>query len=286
MPHRAWRGRMTLLIKETVGDIDVSIIRDGGISFPREVFPDVSSETIDELLEQAGADSILTNFNCLLISKGDKHTLVDAGCRDVMGPDAGKLPDGLAEAGVTADEIGKLVITHLHPDHISGAITAEGEAVFANAEMILDTKEHAYWTDDGNFSGADDDGIAWRSVALQVLDAYDDRLKLISGETDITNGVASVPLPGHTPGHIGVIVESLGDSLFYVTDLYHAEDLQLIDTNICAAFDLDPDQARLIRFGTLEMLAGLQMPMSAGHMLSPAFGVLERSSRGYTLNRI
>ena len=39
-----------------------------------------------------------------------------------MGPTAGKLADSLDEAGVKPEQIGKVVLTHAHPDHIWGLI--------------------------------------------------------------------------------------------------------------------------------------------------------------------
>jgi len=277
---------MTLLTRQTIGDMDVDIIRDGGMTFPEDAFPTASRAHITSLLDRFGATAIETGFNCMLIRRGDRTILVDAGCRDVMGDAAGHLPRALAEAGVDPGSVQTLVITHLHPDHISGALTADGQAVFANAEMILAEVEQNYWVDDSNFSGADEGGREWRSVALTLLDVYGDRVTLVGDNAEIAGGVTAVALPGHTPGHFGLMVEQGGNALFYGSDLYHAEGLQLADTSICAAFDLDPDQAVATRLKTMDMLASEKMLMSAGHMLSPALGYMERTADGFALTRI
>ncbi len=276
---------MTRLTRQTIGDIDVDIIRDGGMVFPEDVFPALSADRIASLLNGFGAESIETGFNCMLIRRGDSTILIDAGCGSVMGEAAGKLPEALAEAGVAPGDVQTLVITHLHPDHISGALNDDGEAIFANAEMILAEAERRYWVDDGNFAGVDAGGLEWRSVALKMLDVYADRMTLIDTKAEIASGVSTIPLPGHTPGHFGIMVEQGRTALFFGSDLYHAEGLQLADASICAAFDLDPEAAIDTRRKTMDMLAAEKLLMSAGHMLAPPLGYLERTADGYAITR-
>ena len=265
--------------------MDVDIIRDGGIEFPEDVFPSLTSDQIAFLLAQTGASSLETSFNCVLIRRSDHIILVDAGCRDVMGESAGKLPETLDELGVKPSDIDKVIITHLHPDHISGALTADGQPVFFNAEMLLTEAERNYWANDANFAGADESGHAWRSAALNALDAYGDRVTLLDQDATVAGGIMLVPLPGHTPGHTGLMIEQGGSSLFYGSDVFVAQGIQLADATICTAFDIDQDQAISTRMKTMDMLATERMLMSSAHMLAPGLGYLERVSDGFAITQ-
>ncbi len=66
--------------------------------------------------------------NCLMLSSGDTNILIDAGIS------MRRLSSALAQAGRTMREIGGVLITHEHSDHISGLkslVKAGGVRVFA-----------------------------------------------------------------------------------------------------------------------------------------------------------
>ena len=73
----------------------------------------------------ASKDMAPTTFNEWLINTGDKLILVDTGYSSAIGPMAGKLPKILAAAGVNPADIDAVVITHIHPDHCNGLLTAD-----------------------------------------------------------------------------------------------------------------------------------------------------------------
>ena len=55
--------------------------------------------------------------NCLLLSDGTTHLLVDAGIS------ARRIKTALGQLGLTADDLSAILITHAHTDHISGLHT-------------------------------------------------------------------------------------------------------------------------------------------------------------------
>ena len=55
--------------------------------------------------------------NCLLLSDGDTHILVDAGIS------TRRIKAGLAQLELSMDELDGILITHEHTDHISGLAT-------------------------------------------------------------------------------------------------------------------------------------------------------------------
>jgi glyoxylase-like metal-dependent hydrolase (beta-lactamase superfamily II) len=276
---------MTHGVTRKVGDFTVTVLTDGAISFPPAYFPNATGAEIEAILHAAGAAEIQTNFNATLIRGGAGVVLVDAGPRDLFGPACGNLPAGLAEAGVAPAAITTLFLTHLHPDHAAGTITAEGAAVFPDAELVLTGAEHQFWTNNANFSGADDTMQGWRALALQVLAAYGDRLRLIAPEGDIAPGLSAIALPGHTPGHAGWRLSS-GDAQFvHVGDIIHAPVLQAANPEISVVFDLDAGAARAARKRLLAELAADNLPFTGGHLLAPAIVRARKGGSGYALEQ-
>ena len=276
---------MSLIAKMSVGESEITVLRDGGLEFPDEVFPDLDGERLKGLLAGAGKTAIETNFNALHIRTGKDSILIDTGTGGNFGPTTGFLGQALSEADIRPEDVTHLVFTHLHPDHVGGSVGSEGEPVFVNAELILSETERGFWMDDSNFSGADDDTLAWRKMALGALESYGDRVTAVGSDSEIASGVHLVGLPGHTLGHAGIRIESGGTQFLYGADFLNAQDLQLADPNLCAAFDADKDQARITRRKTLDMLATDRILCSGGHFLDRLIGYVERSGSGYRITR-
>ena len=271
---------MSNIARHNVGKLEAVVLTDGATEFGYELFEGTEPERIDELLAKAGRSAAETNFNALLIRGGDETILVDAGLRNLFGPAGGRLPQALEEAGVSPDDIDKFVITHLHVDHIGGAVTADGKPVFTKAEVLLADAERAFWS--GLDSSSMDEGLQdMHKLALTVMSAYADQLTCVSADAEIATGVELVPLPGHTPGHVGIQVESEGEEFMYFTDLLHSQYLQLQDPSICLAFDTDKEVSRTTRRNLLDRLAFEGTICSGGHMLATALGRIEKRGSGY-----
>jgi len=276
-------AHMSRTATRTIGTAEATILTDGGISFPPDYFPGTDAGHIDDLLKDAGKSEIETNFNAVLIRTGGRVILADAGPRDLFGPTCGFLPEALKEAGVAPEDVDTLFATHLHPDHIAGMITPEGQAVFPNATLVVPEAERAFWSDESKTTG---DPLAdWGQLARAVLAAYGDRLTLIGAADEIAPGLTPIMLPGHTPGHSGWRLASGDAQLLHVGDIIHAPALQAADPDIGIAFDLDMDTARKTRKRLLDVLASDGALFTGGHFLHPAFHQVERKGQGYRLVR-
>ncbi|MCP5073440.1 MAG: MBL fold metallo-hydrolase, partial [Rhodobacteraceae bacterium] len=228
---------MSRITKTSVGEIEVISLTDGAFEFGAEMFPGTDEAEISALLTNDNKSTIETNFNAFLVKSGDRTLLVDAGPRDLFGETCGFLPDALAEAGTAPEDITDLFITHLHPDHIAGTITPEGQAVFPIAQVTLAEADHSFWSDASQFT--DETLSQWQQLAMTVLNAYGDRVELVNGEAGIFPGVTALPMPGHTPGHCGFRVDDGAASFAHVGDIVHAQSLQLANPEIAIVFDID-----------------------------------------------
>ena len=265
-------------IKKQVGDLELFILKDGQTEFTEETFHGCSSEEIDKLLKQNNQKVIETNLNAFLIKSQQRNILIDAGAGALFGPTAGNLSHALDEVGVSSKEITDIVATHLHPDHIGGLLCEDGNAVFENAGLILTYDEYEFWNDKNNFKTNSDD----QSLPLNVLNTYSDRVTLITNEGDIGSGLSAINLPGHTAGHIGVMLSSGGEQFAIVGDIIHAQYLQIYNPNIGVVFDQDLELAKRSRLKMLDILAGEQIEFSGGHILHPALGFITREHGQYS----
>lgn len=158
--------------------------------------------------------------------------LVDASVYDFP-PDVAQVPPGytpppgllpaLVSRGVAAEEIGHVVITHPHFDHING-LTRPAEddrdrwiPCFPNARHYLGTAD---WEQPELQEALADPG-SMEARTLGVLHAAG-LLELVSGQREIAPGVRIVPAPGETPGHQVVRVESEGQVAYCLGDLFHS----------------------------------------------------------------
>ena len=270
--------------RHAVGAIEIIGLADGTGQFTPDLFPGTEESHISGILADAGKTDIATAFNAYVIKSCEAVMLVDAGPRDLMGPTAGGLQDELAVAGVAPSDVTHIVFTHLHPDHVAGSITADGTPVFANAQVMATEADVAFWSDATNFAGAPEMAQQFQQLAVAVLGAYGDRLTQVADNADIVGGVSLIPLPGHTPGHVGVRVTDGDAMLLHVADIFHAQDLQLADPEIAISFDIDPDTARATRKRILDELATDGTVFTGSHLGAPKFATLERAGSGYRLS--
>ncbi len=107
----------------------------------------------------------------------------------------------LAKAGVKAEEIDLVVLTHLHWDHV-GDVTK-----FPNAEFIVSQEELRFALDPLPclYVAYEALQMGMKPEFLKVIE----RIKTVEmKEREIVEGVKVIPLPGHTPGSIGVVVDT------------------------------------------------------------------------------
>ena len=264
--------------KKKVGDIEVFILKDGETEFGVETFSGTNQSEINELLKVNHRKTIETNFNAFLIKSGGKNILIDAGAGTLFGPVAGNLSKALEEVGVMNDDISNIIATHLHPDHIGGMISETGEQVFKNAALTLTQDEYSFWNKEENFKSNPED----QNLPLSVLAAYSENLNLTSGNADLGLGLSAIDLPGHTAGHIGIMISSGDDQMAIVGDIIHAQYLQINNPEIGVVFDQDVDQARQSRKRILDILASEKTMFTGGHLLSPAIGYVESNGLNYS----
>lgn len=209
----------------------------------------------------------------VLVTDGAEVTLIDSGYPG----DRDRVIASLERIGRSPSDLGAILLTHGHPDHIGSAeflrrahgvaVRAhEREAANARGERIEQVSEatllRMLWRPDV---------VVWLFDVLRLKGARPQRLRdldlFTEGPLDVPGAPVAVPTPGHTSGHTcfhlpgrGALVA--GDALMTDHALARHGGPQLP----LAFFNTDTDQAR----ASLERLRGLAADVVVpGH--GPAF---------------
>ena len=269
-----------------VGDIEIRVVSDGTITLPVSFsLPETSGEDVDALFAAAQRDApreFINQTNVVLVRTGEDLVLIDAGSGPNFQATAGRLEDNLASLGVDPSEITKVVFTHGHPDHLWGALDDfEDGARFADATHIMAPDEHDFWTNPATAETAPDWLLGMALGAARVLEALDERIERRSASDTIAPGLSFVPTPGHTPGHMSVLVESNGQSLMIVGDALTNELVSFQRPQWRLGTDFDRDQAVATRLSLLDRLAGDRLPIIGFHLPWTGHGMVERNQDAF-----
>ena len=268
------------LNRRKVGDYVVTYLSDGYLDGSFDYLQGISSGDAAGLLSAAHRPPLAHFAIASFILQGHGRTvLVDSGAGGFNGW-GGRFPVALAAAGVAPEDVDTILVSHGHVDHVGG-LTLHGKAVFPRAEVVVNDTELGFWRDDAIMNSVGDDAKPFFLAARQAFDAYDDRLKPVSGGSEVLPGVTLVPLPGHTPGHSGFRIAGTGTDLLIWTDIVHFADIQVPRPEVTLAFDVDPDQARATRAKVFDQVASERLQVAGMHLNMPGFLTLERRGAGY-----
>ena len=270
-------------IRRVLGDTTVTALFDGYLEPPFGVLVGIGEAEAAALLQRSFRRPALRfNVNAFLVQSRGRTMLIDTGAGSNMGAAMGHLAEALAEAGVMPGDIGTVLLTHLHTDHWGGLNSTEGQAVFPNAELVVAAAEAGHWLDSARTASAPDAAAKARFTGAQAAVApYRERMRTFTG-TDVLPGIQAVPLPGHTPGHTGYLIEG-STPLLICGDVMHAQDVQAPRPEVGVGFDSDREAAVASRRRVLDMAAADRLMVAGMHLHFPAFSHVARATEGYEL---
>lgn len=219
------------------------------------------------------ADMLVNMFTPVVVNTGKELVLFDTGLGAANG---GQLQERLKAAGLAAEQIDLVVITHCHGDHIGGLAT-DGKPNFPNARYAIGETEYQFWSAPERMSGATE-GAA-KAVAANVT-PLKDKMTFLKDQGEVVSGIRAISAPGHTPGHMAFHIESGGKRLLLGADFCNHYVLSLQRPDWEVRFDADKAAAANTRKTLLDMIATDRIPFTSYHMPFPSVGYVEKSGEG------
>ncbi|HPP81363.1 MAG TPA: MBL fold metallo-hydrolase [Deltaproteobacteria bacterium] len=172
---------------------------DGGTMFGR-----VPKVMWERWFAADGLNRITMATNVMRFVK-DGHTyVVEAGLGRRYPEKSWEIMGTSPERVLTVDEpVDRLVLTHLHWDHCGGV-----------HDMEIRDRVYVSRTEWEDAHG--ETPLSKGSYRAEDLEVIGKRLELVDGPRQIADGVAILPTPGHTRGHISVLID---DEVLYAGDL-------------------------------------------------------------------
>ncbi len=234
-----------------VGDVEIMALSDGMLEFdPCNFFPTIPRDDWrpyeSHLTEE---HKVRFNLGSYLIRSDGRTLLVDTGLgpKPADAPDApwGQLLHDFQANGVRPEDVDTVVMTHLHRDQDVCHQPDVQPQRFPNAPSCV-----------------------WPLAQLGLVE-------LMKGERSITRELTALPTPGHTPGHMSLLITSRGERALVLGDVAH-NPVQVHETDWVSRADMDPELTRQTRWALMERLEREEIIVAAGHFQAPGFGRIVR----------
>jgi glyoxylase-like metal-dependent hydrolase (beta-lactamase superfamily II) len=276
-------AKTAVAYSRALGDMTVTTLLDGYFNLGTNLVTNAKPEDIAAAYASVFGDPskpMRLPIVAYVVRTGTDTVLIDSGAGAAFGPTSGAAHDALAAAGLTPDDITKVILTHMHPDHIGGLLAAEA-AAFPKATLHVSKTDVDFWTSEDIAGKAPDAAKPFFALARGVAGAYGDRVTPFDGEADLGGGITAMPLPGHTVGHSGLRLSSGNAQMLIAGDAVAMAAYQFTHPDIGIAFDTDGKLAAETRRKMFDMVVADKLLVAATHLPFPGAGHIEKSGDAY-----
>jgi len=271
-----------------IGDLELHLVSDGLVHVDAGgPFGLVPRGLYRSLLPPADDNTVPMALTCLLVRSRGRTILIDTGLGEKLGEEerarwklerpAGGLVERLRALGVDPSDVDIVIDTHLHSDHCGGN-TRRGEGavepVFPRAEYLVQRME---WADASNPDARTRGTYLPENFQPLVRQG---RMRLLHGDSQITDQVRCVMTPGHTRGHQSVLLESGEWCGLYLADLASYA-VHFERTSWMTAYDVEPLETLRTKQRWQAWAAARGAWLFFEHDPNLPVGRLERDERGY-----
>ena len=271
----------------TVGDVEIVALTDMSFPFPmplEELWPDVPAQAWDEYRqiypETFHQDLMMIEIGCYLLRTPERLILIDTGYGpgpiESIGGLEGELMMHLQAQEVQPEEIDTVFLSHLHSDHVGwNTIERDGEYIptFPNARYVVHQADLDHFRRpeiQAKASFPFMEPSVERLVELGLLDT-------LTEDADLAPEVRALHTPGHTPGHMSLMVSSQGQQALIEGDVF-VHPAQVTEDNWNCHFDHDWPLSNRTRRAMLKMVEDGDITVIACHFPLPGFGHVVREN--------
>ena len=261
-----------------VGNVEIMAVldmipppRDPSVMFPETTEADWSSH--QDALENG---KLQLYYGVWVVRSQGQTILVDTGMgpgpHEHLGGVEGQMFDRLRDVLIPADrmnntnvgpsdEVNIVVHTHLHGDHVGWNIdytNSQPAPTFPKARYLVPRLDWEHFTQHDVIETAPQ--VTNSVIPLLGMGLMD----LVDSEYNITDEVKTLSTPGHTPGHMVIVITSQGEKAMVVGDLLHNK-AQVERPDWTAGVDTDKEASRLNRESILDQAEQEGYVIAAGH---------------------
>ncbi len=265
-----------------VGDIRITSLSDGRVVFdPRITFPETPLEHwkqyYDIFPEYFSKPYFLLNLGVFVMRSGGKTLVADTGFGphgQMLGADTpADLMNDFERKGIGTDEVDTVFLTHLHGDHVGWNTRPEdlSKPTFEKARYRVHRADWEHFTSEEVLADFRGDAVKRSAIPLEEAGVLD----LMEGETELAPGITAIHTPGHTPGHMSLLISSGRERALLIGDVLGSP-MHATDTELTYWPDTDKFQAIETRHYLLDMAEREEMIVLGSHLSPPGWGTMVR----------
>jgi glyoxylase-like metal-dependent hydrolase (beta-lactamase superfamily II) len=179
--------------------------------------------------------------------------------------------EDLAAAGFPHESITDVLCTHLHFDHVgwnTRKVNGKWVPTFPQARYYFGREEWLHWKHLRETNGYHD--MEHLNDAIDPVMAAG-LVEFVDPDFRLTDEVSLIPTPGHTPGHVSVLIQSQGQSAVITGDLMH-NPIQIAVPAVEARFDMDKAKGAHTRCEFVERFNNTATLVIGSHFSDPSAG--------------
>jgi glyoxylase-like metal-dependent hydrolase (beta-lactamase superfamily II) len=272
--------RVVAETQHAIGGSTLTVISDGNLVLPAEFIqpPNMSGEDFEAFKRRIGLNEGFYRPDCNITvwKSGDRTVIFDVGAGENFMDSAGQLLSNLEQAGIAAEDVTDVVISHAHPDHLWGLVDDFDELVFYNAEHHVHQIEWDYWLSDTAMNDMPESRKVFALGAKARFAYLEDSVRLFGDGEEFIPGVQAMFTPGHTPGHCSFRVYQEQNSAVIIGDALLHPILSFAPGQWLSGSDQNPMQAQNTRKRLLDQLAQDKSALVGFHLPYPGLGYVER----------
>ena len=223
------------------------------------------------------------SIHSLVVETPTRRIVVDTGLgNDKQGRNVptwnnrqGPFLETLREAGFAPDSIDTVLCTHLHVDHVgwnTRLVDGKWVPTFTNARYVFGKAEYEYWRD---HSVEPDKAAVFSNSVKPVMDAG--KADLVASDAGLSDEITLIPTPGHSPGHMSILIRSDGEEALLTGDVAH-HPCQMAHLDWSSTADSDPAQSAATRRELFSRFADTPTLVIGGHFNA---GRIRRDGDGF-----